>query len=66
MQYGSGVVQLLVVARYIYIYILRVFLRVGNVIENLVDFLIVIEFFYMCDIMMTISENIVYFVYSSQ
>lgn len=66
MQYGRDVVLLLVVARYIYIYILRVFLRVGNVIENLVDFLIVIEFFYMCDIMMTISENIVYFVYSSQ
>ncbi len=64
MQYGRDVVLLLVVARYIYI--LRVFLRVGNVIENLVDFLIVIEFFYMCDIMMTISENIVYFVYSSQ
>lgn len=45
MQYGRDVVLLLVVARYIYIYILRVFLRVGNVIENLVDFLIVIEFF---------------------
>ncbi len=43
MQYGRDVVLLLVVARYIYI--LRVFLRVGNVIENLVDFLIVIEFF---------------------